>query len=116
MDEQLIASAAGAILAQHGWCVVEACLDVPTQVWDARLLVFGENVATVIEAVAEEIDHEPGFDLRLTGCCRRTLTPKAEMGAHLCYLAPSLVFLGDEPCEVGDDGRYRSDGRLDQEP
>ena len=116
MDEQLIAAAARTILDQHGWCVVEACLDVPTQVWDAKLLVFGENIATVVDAVAEEIEYDPQLDLRLTGCCRRTLTPKAEMGAHLCYIAPSLPVGSDELCEAGDDRRYRADGRADQEP
>ena len=120
MDRELITTAASAILAHRGWCVVEACTDIQHQCWEARLLVFGEDVEAVIDAIAEEIEYEPGVDLRLTGCCRRTLTPNAEMGAYLCYVAPSVA--GDaagvahEPLECGDGWPLWSDRGAHEEP
>ena len=66
--------------------MVEACLDVPEQVWEARILIFNRLPEAVADAVAEEIDFIE-HDARLTGCDRRTLTPDPEMGAPLCYLA-----------------------------
>ncbi|HEV3054557.1 MAG TPA: hypothetical protein VGX45_07875 [Solirubrobacteraceae bacterium] len=86
-DRSLAVSAAQSIIEKGGWCVVEACLDVPEQVWEARILIFDRLPEAVADAVAEEIDLDPGHDARLTGCDRRTLAPDPEMGARLCYLA-----------------------------
>ena len=119
MDRELITTAASAILAQRGWCVVEACTDIEQQCWEARLLVFGEDVETVIDAVAEEIECEPGVDLRLTGCCRRTLAPENGMGAFLCHLAPSSAGgagVPDEPLERLDDWAHWADRGAHDEP
>jgi hypothetical protein len=86
-DRSVAVSAAQAILEKGGWCVVEACLDVPRQVWEARILILDRQPEGVADAVAEEIDLDPGHDARLTGCDRWTLAPDPEMGARLCYLA-----------------------------
>jgi CBS domain-containing protein len=81
-----VIAAAQAILDQGCWCVLEICSDVPSQRWDAELLIFNLVAGAVADVVEEEIAQEPGQDARLTGCDRATLHPVPEIGAHLCYL------------------------------
>jgi hypothetical protein len=92
-DTRLLARAAQAILDQGGWCVLEECVDVPSQRWEARLLIFDRVAEGVAEVVGLEVAADPHHDLRLTGCDRGTLRPEPDMGAHLCYLAgvPEVV-------------------------
>jgi hypothetical protein len=85
-ERSRVIEAAQAILSQGGWCVLESCLDVPGQRWEARVLIFDllpDGVAAVVE---DEIAAEPDYDARLTGCDRRTLVPNQALGAHLCYV------------------------------
>jgi hypothetical protein len=82
-----VIEAAQTILGLGGWCVLEACVDVPAQRWEARVLIFGVVADAVADAVEEELGLEPERDARLTGCDRRTLHPVPEMGEYLCYLA-----------------------------
>ena len=86
-DRSRTVEAARRILGQGGWCVYEACVDVPTQHWEPRILMFDLVAPAVADAVEAEIDDAPGQDGRLTGCDRRTLQPTEAMGAHLCYVA-----------------------------
>jgi hypothetical protein len=95
-----ILAAAQAVRDHGGWAVLEACVDVPRQVWEPRLLILGDAVQTIIDAVAEEAACEPGLDLRLTGFSRVTLAPDPAIGSFLCYLAPTLA---DRPADM--DGR-----------
>jgi CBS domain-containing protein len=78
---------AQSILDQGGWCVLEVCVDVPTQRWEARVVIFARLAEAVVDKVAEEIMVEPERDARLSGCDRRTLRPIPAMGAVLCYVA-----------------------------
>ena len=80
-------AAAQAIIDQGGWCVLEVCVDVPSQRWEARVLIFDLTAEAVADTVADEIMYEPERDARLSGCDRRTLRPDPAMGAHLCYVA-----------------------------
>ncbi len=80
-------AAAQSILDEGGWCVFEVCTDVPRQRWEARVVILNPLADAVADAVAEEINREPLYDARLTGCDRRTLRPAYDMGAHLCYVA-----------------------------
>jgi CBS domain-containing protein len=82
-----VVHAAQSILARGGWCVVERCVDVPHQRWEARILIFHSVAEAVAEAVEEEIAYEPEHDARLIGCDRGTLRPNSVMGAHLIYLS-----------------------------
>jgi hypothetical protein len=51
-------------------------------------VVICDRVADAVAAtVAEQIEHEPERDARLTGCDRCTLAPEPAMGAYLCYVA-----------------------------
>ncbi len=81
--------AAQTILDQGGWCVVELCVDIPRQRWEAQLLIFDLLPDAAADSIEQEIADDPFRDLRLTGCDRRTLKPAPEMGAHLCYVAAS---------------------------
>lgn len=83
----LAVQAAEQIIGQGGWCVYEACIDVPRQVWEARSLSFELTAEGVADEVEAEIELEPEHDGRLTACDRRTLLPEPGMGAYLCYLA-----------------------------
>jgi signal-transduction protein with cAMP-binding, CBS, and nucleotidyltransferase domain len=65
----------------------EVCTNVPRQRWEARVVILNPFADAVADAVAEEINREPLYDARLTGCDRRTLRRADEMGAHLCYVA-----------------------------
>lgn len=67
--------------------MLEVCTDVPGQCWEARVVMFHLLADAVADAVAEEIDSDPFYDARLTGCDRSMLRPDADMGAHLCYVA-----------------------------
>lgn len=67
--------------------MLEECVDVPAQRWEARVVIFGLVAEEVADKVAVEIACESERDARLSGCDRRTLRPVPEMGAHLCYLA-----------------------------
>lgn len=67
--------------------MVEACVDVPAQRWEVCALIFDLVPESVADLVEEEIEFGPGFDVRLTGCDRRTLQPDPTLGAALCYLA-----------------------------
>jgi hypothetical protein len=87
--EQAI-EAARCVLRAGGWCVLEVCLDVPQQRWEARLVMFDLAPEQIAGVVQDEIELEPGLDVRLVGCDRRQLRPVAAMGAHLVYVAPTL--------------------------
>jgi hypothetical protein len=78
--------AAQRILDQGGWCLYECCIDVPRQLWEARLVIFDLSAEAVANAIEAEIELEPEHDARLTGCDRRTLCPDPGMGAYLCYV------------------------------
>lgn len=86
-----LVGAAQSILDRDGWCVYEACVDVPAQRWEARVVIFDRVAEAVADAVLTEIELEPEHDARLTGCDRRTLCPDVAMGAHLCYLADTTA-------------------------
>jgi hypothetical protein len=79
--------AAQVILDHGGWCVYEACLDVPEQRWEPRVVIFKRSADAVANAIELEVESEPFYDARLTGCDRLTLAPAPGMGAYLCYLA-----------------------------
>jgi len=81
--------AAQSILDQGAWCVLEVCVDVPTQAWEPRTLIFDLVPSAVADVVAEEVGQEPQLHARLTGCDRWTLAPDPGLGAFLCYLAPA---------------------------
>jgi CBS domain-containing protein len=86
-ERERTVAAAEAVLACGDWCVFEACVDVPAQRWEARVLIFDLDPDAVADAVRDEILLEPEHDARLTGCDRRTLSPDPAAGAHLCHLA-----------------------------
>ncbi len=86
-DRSRTAAAAQAVLEQGGWCVLEACVDVPGQRWEPRVLICERDPAAVADAVGEELEREPDLDVRLAGCDRQTLRPDPGMGAALCYVA-----------------------------
>jgi CBS domain-containing protein len=86
-----VIAAAQSILDQGGWCVLEACTDVPRQRWEGRAVFFHLTAEAVYEAAEEEIAVEPVYDARLTGCNRRTLHGDDQMGAHLIYIAANLA-------------------------
>jgi hypothetical protein len=92
-DRPPVVRAAQSILEQGGWCVLEACVDIPSQEWETRVLIFDLVPEAVADAVIAELVDEPEHDARLTGCDRRTLCPDPSMGAHLCYLADAALEL-----------------------
>ncbi len=69
--------------------MLEVCVDVPSQRWDAAVVIFDRSPEAVADVVAAELTSEPERDARLTGCDRATLQPRAGMGTYLCYLAAS---------------------------
>jgi hypothetical protein len=86
-EQPRVLEAAQQILDQRGWCLYETCVDVPRQVWEPRVVIFGVTAEAVAEAVEDEIELDPEHDARLSGLDRRTLSPAPEMGTYLCYLA-----------------------------
>ena len=66
-------------------------MDVPSQQWEVCALLFDLVAESVADVVEEEIASEPGLDVRLTGCDRRTLAPDRGLGAPLCYVADGYV-------------------------
>lgn len=80
-------AAAQSILDQHGWCVYEACVNVPEQLWESRVLFFDLTAEGVADALEAEIQLEPEHDGRLTGCDRQMLHPEAALGPYLVYVA-----------------------------
>ena len=86
-DHVRAVAGAQSIIDEGGWCVLEVCVDVPSQRWEARVLIFHLSAEAVADTVADEINYEPQRDARLTGCGRRTLRPDPAMGSHLCYVA-----------------------------
>lgn len=90
-ERERAAAAADSILSRGGWCVLEVCVDVPSQHWEARAVIFDLTAEAVVAAVADEIEYEPERDARLTGCNRRTLGPDPTMGAYLCYVAENVT-------------------------
>jgi hypothetical protein len=100
-ERSRIIAAAQSILDQGGWCVLKACVDVPRQRWEPRILVFDPVAEAVADAVEEEIAREPQLDARLIGCDRRTLQRDPSMGAYLCYMtdapAPSTAAAPAQP-------------------
>lgn len=88
-DVDAIATAAEEIVARRLWCVVEACVDVPRQRWEPRLIVFRREGAAVAEAVADWTRAAPHQDVRLSGCRRTDLRPAPEAPTYLCHLAAS---------------------------
>ncbi len=106
-------AAAQVILDQGGWCLLEACVDVPGQCWEARILIFNLAAEAVADAVFEEIEYAPELDYRLTGCDRSALRPNPAMGAHLCYLADVPAASGAPVGGLGGDER---DEGVDRRP
>jgi CBS domain-containing protein len=80
-------AAAGPILDEGLWCVLEVCLDVPAQRWEPRLIVFQRDAHEVAAAVSAWIAQEPGSDVRLSGCDRSSLRPEPGVPPRLCYVA-----------------------------
>jgi len=104
-DRSHAAAAAQVVLEQGGWCVLEACVDIPGQRWEPRVLICERDPEAVADAVGDEIEREPGLDARLAGCDRRTLRPDPGMGAQLCYVAlrptpPALEPRPRRPCRT----------------
>ena len=86
-DRERAVEAAERILEYRGWCVYEACVDVPRQRWEPRLLMFHLSPEAVADALEAEIELEPEHDARLSGVDRRSLQPLPGIGAFLCYVA-----------------------------
>ena len=86
-ERERTVAAAQSIISRGGWCVLEVCVDVPTQQWEVCALLFDLVAASVADVVEEEIAFEPDLDVRLTGCDRGTLAPDPGLGASLCYVA-----------------------------
>jgi hypothetical protein len=82
-----IIAAAEEIVARRLWCVVEACVDVPGQRWEPRLVVLRRDGAAVAEAVADWTRSAPDQDVRLAGCRRTDLRVMPDAPTHLCYVA-----------------------------
>ena len=85
-ERSRVAEAAQSILDEDGWCVVEVCVDVPAQRWEARLLICDGDPEVVADAIEQELACDWDSDLRLTGCDRRTLRPDPGKGSHLCHV------------------------------
>jgi len=51
-EREPVIAAARAILDLGGWCLLEACVDIPSQRWEARLLIFDLDADAVADAVA----------------------------------------------------------------
>lgn len=90
-DRAVAVAGARRILSHRGWCVYEACVDVPAQVWEARALIFDITAVSVADSLEGEIELEPEHDGRITGCDRCTLEPDPSMGAFLFYVSDSPV-------------------------
>ena len=86
-ERERTVAAARSIIDRGGWCVVEACVDVPSQQWEVWALIFDLVPERVADLVEEEVEFEPYLDVRLTGCDRSTLQPDTTLGTALCYLA-----------------------------
>jgi hypothetical protein len=82
-----IIAAAEEIIARRLWCVVEACVDVPRQRWEPRMIVLRRDGVAVAEAVADWTRSVPDQDVRLTGCRRTDLRMIPDAPTHLCYVA-----------------------------
>lgn len=109
-DRSLVLAGARSILDQHGWCVLERCVDVPRQRWEARILSFALTPEAVADAIEDELGDEPEHDARLTGCDRRTLAPDLSMGAFLCYVAE---YPASPPTPQPKPGERPRAGRID---
>jgi hypothetical protein len=96
--------AAQRILDQGGWCLYECCIDVPRQLWEARVVIFDLSAEAVANAIEAEIELEPEHDARLTGCDRRTLCLDPGMGAYLCYVTDKPA----QSAEHGSSGAFES--------
>jgi CBS domain-containing protein len=86
-DRSRAVEAAQSILDQRGWCINEACVDIPRQRWEPRLVMFDLSAEAIADALESEIELEPEHDARLTGVDRRTLEPIPGIGAYLYYVA-----------------------------
>lgn len=91
MNREAIAAAAEEILEAGFWCVLEACIDIPRQVWERRLVIFRDDGDAVADVVAEWVDSMPHRDARLSGCARDSLRSVFTAPTHLCYLAERVV-------------------------
>lgn len=91
LDRESIAAAAEEILDAGFWCVLEACVDVPRQVWERRLVIFRDEGAAVADVVTEWVDSMPHRDARLSGCTRESLRTVLNAPTHLCYLAEQFA-------------------------
>lgn len=111
-QRSVVIAAAEAILARGGWCVLEACTDVPRQRWEGRAVFFHRTAEAVLDAVEEELAVEPDHDARLTGCNRHTLTGDDELGAYLIYLAGA----GPGGCAVSIPTRHSRRGQSPPSP
>jgi hypothetical protein len=87
-DYERALAAAGQIIQNGGWCVLEVCVDIPRQRWEPRVVIFDLSSEAVASEVAQQIDYEPARDARLAACDRRTLRREPGAGAYLCYVAP----------------------------
>jgi hypothetical protein len=109
IDRSHVLGAVRSILDQGGWCVLEVCVDVPRQRWEARAVIFDLAAEAAADAAEQEIACDPELDARLTGYDRRMLQPDPGMGAHLVYLAdapapprpPSHPVRSDTQCPEG---------------
>jgi hypothetical protein len=90
-DRPRAVAAAQSILDRGGWCVLEACVDIPRQRWEPRVLIFDLVADAVADAVEAELCDDPSCDARLTGCDRRTLCPDSALGTYLCYVTASAA-------------------------
>ena len=112
-DRARAVEAAQRILAQRGWCVYEACVDIPGQRWEPRVLMFDLGPEAVADALKAEIELEPEHDARLTGVDRRSLQSLPGIGAYLCYVAddPAPPPAGTtQPTTGGKSGMLVRDG------
>jgi hypothetical protein len=91
VDRTAIIAAAGEILDAGLWCVVEVCLDVPSQAWERHLVIFRRDADSVADAVTKWVDSMPHHDVRLSGCRRTSLHSVPSAPKYLCYVAASTA-------------------------
>jgi len=93
-DDQLKgwAPTATAIVQKGLWCVIEVCLDAPSQRWEPRLLVCESSVEGIGEAIAGWSVTSPAIDARIAGYTRERLRRVDSAPTALCHLAATPDF------------------------